>query len=313
MAGGADQRITVRSTVHGPVLSDVIDGGGRRRRPGRPPSRRATRTRRMPSRSPGPGCCRADRRRDPRARPRHGLRRLPRGRALVRRARPEPALRRPPGAHRLPGAGAGADPAPGPAALPRRVLAGPGLGLDLRLAGLRRVLRAAVGARPGRRRHRRREPGASPQRRPRSSPPSGTTAGARPGSASGSPARPKVSPADMADVQLDTQDSFAKVLVPALLAVPLEASEADPDSGELLDFTREARELLRTLGLHHAGRRRGVRRGRRLLQRGVAQPARAALRRRAAGRASRPTATPGGARPCSGCSPTPRAPGGTTS
>ena len=58
--------------------------------------------------------------------------------------------------------------------------------------------------------------------------------------------RDKVSPADMADIQLDTQDSFAKVLVPALLAVPLEASEAAPDSGELLDFTRDARELLRT-------------------------------------------------------------------
>jgi len=57
---------------------------------------------------------------------------------------------------------------------------------------------------------------------------------------------PKVAPADMADIQLDTQDSFAKVLVPALLAVPLEASEAAPDTVELLDFTREARELLRT-------------------------------------------------------------------
>jgi penicillin G amidase len=59
-------------------------------------------------------------------------------------------------------------------------------------------------------------------------------------------ALPKVAPADMADIQLDTQDSFAKVLVPALLAVPLEASEAAPDTGDLLDFTREARELLRT-------------------------------------------------------------------
>ena len=39
------------------------------------------------------------------------------------------------------------------------------------------------------------------------------------------------------------------------------------------------------VGLHDPGRRRGLRRGRRLLQRGVAQPARAALRRRAAGRA----------------------------
>ncbi len=56
---------------------------------------------------------------------------------------------------------------------------------------------------------------------------------------------PKVAPADMAQIQLDTQDSFAKVLVPALLAVPLTASEADPESAELLEFTRGARELLR--------------------------------------------------------------------
>ncbi|HYN68292.1 MAG TPA: penicillin acylase family protein [Ornithinibacter sp.] len=55
----------------------------------------------------------------------------------------------------------------------------------------------------------------------------------------------KVAPADMADIQLDTEDSFAKVLVPALLAAPLTAPEADPDSAELLEFTREARELLR--------------------------------------------------------------------
>jgi penicillin G amidase len=56
----------------------------------------------------------------------------------------------------------------------------------------------------------------------------------------------KVAPADLSDIQLDTQDSFAKVLVPALLAVPLETSEAAPDAGDLLDFTRGARELLRT-------------------------------------------------------------------
>ena len=55
----------------------------------------------------------------------------------------------------------------------------------------------------------------------------------------------KVSPADMAAIQLDVTDGFAKVLVPALLAVPLGASETDPDSDGLLEFTREARELLR--------------------------------------------------------------------
>ena len=55
----------------------------------------------------------------------------------------------------------------------------------------------------------------------------------------------KVSPADMAAIQMDSTDDFAKVLVPALLAVPLGASETDPDSDGLLEFTREARELLR--------------------------------------------------------------------
>ena len=44
---------------------------------------------------------------------------------------------------------------------------------------------------------------------------------------------------------LDTRDSFAEVLVPALLGVPLEASEVDPDTDDLLEFTREARDLLR--------------------------------------------------------------------
>ena len=55
----------------------------------------------------------------------------------------------------------------------------------------------------------------------------------------------KVSPAEMAAIQMDTTDGFATVLVPALLAVPLGASESDPDSDGLLEFTREARELLR--------------------------------------------------------------------
>ncbi len=55
----------------------------------------------------------------------------------------------------------------------------------------------------------------------------------------------QVSPVEMAAIQLDDQDPFAKVLVPTLLGVPLEASEGDPDGQELLDFTLEARELLR--------------------------------------------------------------------
>jgi penicillin amidase len=54
-----------------------------------------------------------------------------------------------------------------------------------------------------------------------------------------------VSPADMAAIQMDTYDPFAAVLVPALLAVPLEATESDPEAAELLEFTRGARDLLR--------------------------------------------------------------------
>lgn len=55
----------------------------------------------------------------------------------------------------------------------------------------------------------------------------------------------KVSPADMAAIQLDTKDTFATVLVPALLDVSLTATENEPDTEGLLEFTREARELLR--------------------------------------------------------------------
>ena len=58
-------------------------------------------------------------------------------------------------------------------------------------------------------------------------------------------AKQKVSPADMADIQLDTQDSFAKVLVPALLSVPLGASAGDQETADLLAFTADAREMLR--------------------------------------------------------------------
>ncbi|HWS57134.1 MAG TPA: penicillin acylase family protein [Actinotalea sp.] len=54
-----------------------------------------------------------------------------------------------------------------------------------------------------------------------------------------------LSPDDMAAIQLDDQDPFAAALVPALLTVPLEASEGDQSSQELLDFTLEARDLLR--------------------------------------------------------------------
>jgi penicillin amidase len=52
-------------------------------------------------------------------------------------------------------------------------------------------------------------------------------------------------PADMASVQMDDTDLFARSLVPALLGVPLEAPESEPQSQDLLDFTEGARGLLR--------------------------------------------------------------------
>lgn len=55
----------------------------------------------------------------------------------------------------------------------------------------------------------------------------------------------EVGPDDMRAIQLDARDSFAPVLVQALLALPLEDTESDPDTEGLLEFTREARELLR--------------------------------------------------------------------
>ncbi len=49
----------------------------------------------------------------------------------------------------------------------------------------------------------------------------------------------------MASVQMDDEDLFAQTLVPALLAVPLRAPEGEADQQDLLDFTEEARDLLR--------------------------------------------------------------------
>ncbi|MGB7818365.1 MAG: penicillin acylase family protein [Ornithinibacter sp.] len=55
----------------------------------------------------------------------------------------------------------------------------------------------------------------------------------------------RVSPEDMAQIQMDDQNPFAKILVPALLGVPLNALESDTSTAELFEFTEEARELLR--------------------------------------------------------------------
>jgi penicillin amidase len=54
----------------------------------------------------------------------------------------------------------------------------------------------------------------------------------------------KVSPQDMAALQNDTRNGFAPTLVPALLAAPLQASETL--TPEQRDFTLEARDLLRS-------------------------------------------------------------------
>ncbi|MGG5258112.1 penicillin acylase family protein [Phycicoccus avicenniae] len=55
----------------------------------------------------------------------------------------------------------------------------------------------------------------------------------------------EATPADMASVQMDDKDLFAQVLVPALLTVPLEGPSGEADQQDLLDFTEEARDLLR--------------------------------------------------------------------
>ena len=54
-----------------------------------------------------------------------------------------------------------------------------------------------------------------------------------------------VTPEDMRSIQMDDEDLFAQVLVPALLGVPLEAPDSEPEQRDLLDFTEQARTLLR--------------------------------------------------------------------
>ncbi len=54
-----------------------------------------------------------------------------------------------------------------------------------------------------------------------------------------------VSPQDMAAIQMDDKDLFADALVPALLGVPLRATDTDAEQQDLLDFTEQARSLLR--------------------------------------------------------------------
>ncbi len=87
----------------------------------------------------------------------------------------------------------------------------------------------------------------------------------------------------MASVQMDDEDLFARHPRPALLKVPLEVREGETGEQDLLDFTEGARapaaQLDRILDPGLGLRRVG---GGGLLQRGVAQPLRADVRRRAA-------------------------------
>ena len=117
--GGHQGRRRRRPAHHGPQhgarAGDVRRHGRPLRRRGQGSDRPGGRRERVLPRVPrldrpaaGP-----HRRRHPRPQPGHRLRRLPGGRALLRRARPEPALRRPRGPHRLPGTGPGAAATPG--------------------------------------------------------------------------------------------------------------------------------------------------------------------------------------------------------
>ena len=148
----------------------------------------------------------------------------------------------------------------------------PGLGLVVGLAGLRAVRADAVRLQPARGLHRRGQPGRSPRAGRRSSPPSGTTASAASGSASLLEKDTKVTPAPMSQIQGDTRSQFAPTLVKALLKVDLGSD----------DFTKQAQDLLRgwdytnPVGDSESGA------AARLLQRGVVQPARPDLQRRAA-------------------------------
>ena len=103
VAGGADVPLTVRSTVHGPILSDVVpaidEAGDRSVVRGAPQTNRYAVSLAWTALTPGTRLTRSSRstRRD-------GLGRLPRGGRRVLRAVAEPRLRRHGRPHRLPGA-----------------------------------------------------------------------------------------------------------------------------------------------------------------------------------------------------------------
>ena len=220
IAGSSSKLITVRSTRHGPVLSDVSAelssvGANAKVSPDSPDRGNGYAVALVLDRAhpPTDGRCAL------RVRRRDELDRVPRGRAVVRRTQPEPRVRRPRGQHRLPGSWRGAD----PEGQPRRQLPGGGLAAAERLVGqLRAVRLAAQRAQPGRGVHRDREPGSRPDRTTagtsRTRP---TRATAASGSATCSTAAigegKRLDVSDMAAMQVDTRNPIAPVLVPYLM------------------------------------------------------------------------------------------------
>ena len=178
--------------------------------------------------------------------------------------------------HRLPGSRSdpGAQPLHGCGA--RASGSAPGLGLVVGLAGLRRLRADAVRLQPPRGLHRRGQPGGHPERRRRSSRREWDYGFRSQRIRSLLEKDTKVTPADMSAIQGDTRTFASPRPDPAsrrCVQVDLERAH---------DFTAQAQELLRGWDFTTpAGDSRGRRRGG-LLQRGLVQPARPDLQRRAA-------------------------------
>ncbi len=307
VAGGADQHITVRATEHGPIMTDVLQSAREAGSPRPHPARRGTRPRPTPSRSPGPAC-------------------MP-GRTadaiigLDKATQLRASSARPPRSFAVPAQnlvyadteGHIGYQAPGQipvrrAAIPKSppgYWPAPGWDSSYDWTGFVRLRGPARGPRPAGRCHRRGQPGGHR----RAGTPFLTTEwdhGWRSTRIAERLEEPRQGDAGRHGLGADGRHRplRADSLVPALLGVPLEAPEGEPEQQDLLDFTEGARDLLRGLGPDDPGRRLRRLGRRRVLQRRVAQPLRAALRRRAAGRHEGRRRATAGARPCRTCSPT---------
>ena len=276
--GGDDVELRIRATDHGPLLSDVLDELRHGRR------QRAATGRRDEDFAVSLAWTALQpidhRRRDPRAQPGDGLGGVPRRRRRLRRPRAEHGVRRPRGPHRLPGAGAGPD----PAVRQRRVACPPraggprttGPGSSSRSTGCRTCStpRRASSSRPTRRSIGEDYPFyltddwdhgyRSARIRDRIE------------------ADPRLSVAEMAALQNDDLNPMAATLVPYLLDVD------DLRAG----YYRDGQDLLRDWDGRQPARD-GQRRGG-VLQRRVARPAAADLPRRAARSRCGPRAGSGG-------------------